>query len=144
MCAPLWAIHSHQTVYVRLFCMTESGMWFIRISGLEWACCVCPCCACKFFQRIDSRWPATESPPLNTTLGLGLRLGLGLVLGLGLGFRARLGLGVGQGLRLWSGGVRIRIGERVNLGFRLELGFLPNFQTCWNFVFFPFFHVKTQ
>lgn len=29
----------------------QSGMRFIRISWLAWACCVCPCCAYKFFQH---------------------------------------------------------------------------------------------
>lgn len=121
-------MHTHQTACARLFCMTESGMWFIRISGLEWACWVCPCCACKFFQRIDSRWPATESPLLNPNRGLVLRLRLGLALGLELG--ARLALGVGQGLGLWSGGSGLVLGK--GLVYRTVI---PVFGLIWIFSF---------
>lgn len=32
----------------------------LELGELEFACCVCPCCACKFFQHIDTNWPATE------------------------------------------------------------------------------------
>lgn len=67
---PMFPCATYQPVCVcaRLCCWTGSGMWFIGIGVREWAFCVRPSCACKFFQRIDSHWPAGESPLLNPAL----------------------------------------------------------------------------